>query len=401
MRDLPRRTVAGLFTLCAAAFIAVTTETMPTGLLPQIGRGLHVSTARAGLLIAVYALVVALSSVPLAVITNRLPRKKLILASLAGYALSSVLVVSTSSFALALGARVVGGLAHAIFFTVASAYVIRLVPHHLVGRSTSLMQAGGSLALVAGVPLGTALGLATGWRSAFLALAAAGLILMVLAARLLPPVPSAQAVSWGVSLRGLRAPGVGLMAVLSIVGFAGHYSAFTYISPLLRRGGIGQEHLSAVLLGFGIGGLVGVLVSGTNADRRPRTALITSFAVLPLTMLVLQVSVGFPFGAITASVIWAMAFVATPTLIMTTALRAGREHPDMAAALINASSNVGIALGAAAGGLTLSAAGLSAVPLVAAVFLLGALAIAWRGARIVTVTPRTPVPQEHQPVTVR
>jgi predicted MFS family arabinose efflux permease len=399
MRELPRRTVAGLLTLCAAAFIAVTTETMPTGLLPQIGRGLHVSTARAGLLIAVYALVVALGSVPLAVVTNRLPRKGLILSSLAGYALSSMLVISTSSFVIALAARVVGGLAHAIFFTVASAYVPRLVPHHLVGRSTSLMQAGGSLALVAGVPIGTALGLATGWRSAFLALAAAGLTLMMLAARLLPPVPSSQAVSWGVSLRGLRAPGVGLMAILSIVGFAGHYSAFTYISPLLRRGGIGQEHLSAVLLGFGIGGLAGVLISGGNADRRPRNALITSYAVLPLTMVVLQVSVGFPFGAVSAAVIWAMAFVATPTLIMTTALRAGSEHPDMAAALINATSNVGIALGAATGGLTLSVAGLSAVPVVAALFLLAALVIASRGARIVAVAPRAVALPE--PVTVR
>ena len=274
MRDLPRRTVAGLLTLCAAAFIAVTTETMPTGLLPQIGRGLHVSTARAGLLIAVYALVVALGSVP----AGRGHQPAAPQAADPGQpgrlrACSSVLVVSTSSFAVALGARVVGGLAHAIFFTVASAYVTRLVPHHLVGRATSLMQAGGSLALVAGVPLGTALGLAAGWRAAFLALAAAGLVLMLLAARLLPAVPSSRGQSsWAVSLRGLRAPGARPDGRAVDRRLCRPLHALSPTSRrLLRRGGIGQEHLSAVLLGFGLGGLVGVLVSGGNADRRPRS----------------------------------------------------------------------------------------------------------------------------------
>ena len=374
LRSLPRRTLAGLVTLAAAAFVAVTTETLPTGLLPQIGAGFHVSQAQAGTLIGVYALVVAVGSVPLAVVTNRLPRKALILFTLAAYGASALLTVATSSFAVALGSRVVGGVAHALFFAVASAYATRLVPPHLVGRAVAVLQTGGSLALVLGTPLGTAIGLAAGWRTAFAVLAVAGLALMGAAWRLLPAVPSSAPVSWAVALRGLRAPGLFAISLVAMVGFAGHYSAYTYIAPLLRRGGIGQDHVSTVLLLFGLGGMVGVWISGVAADRFPYGAMVASFVALPVTMLLMWGSRGFAAGTIVAAFVWAMAFVSIPTLIMTSALRAGHGHPDMAAALINSVCNIGIASGSVAGGVALTGAGLTGVPPLSAVVFLGALA---------------------------
>jgi predicted MFS family arabinose efflux permease len=373
LRSLPRRTLAGLVTLSAAAFVAVTTETMPTGLLPQIGAGFHVSQSQAGTLVGAYALVVAIGSVPLAVVTNRLPRKALILFTLGLYAASAILTVATSSFAVALGARVVGGVAHALFFAVASAYITRLVAPHLVGRATAVLQMGGCLALVLGVPLGTAIGIATGWRSAFLVLAVASLALLLAATRLLPAVASAEPLSWAVAMRALRAPGMLGISLVSAIAFAGHFSAYTYIAPLLRRAGIGSHHVSTVLLLFGLGGLAGVWISGATADRFPRGALIGSFVVLPVTMLAFWGSAGFAAGTILTTILWAMAFVAIPTLIMTAALRAGHEHPDMAAALVNSMSNVGIATGSVVGGIALDTGGLRAVPPVSAALFLAVL----------------------------
>lgn len=375
IRSLPTRTLAGLATLSAAAFVAVTTETLPTGLLPQISAGFHVDQAKAGSLVAVYALVVAVGSIPLAIMTNRFPRKALILCTLAGYVVSSLMVVSTHSFRVAVLARVIGGTAHALFFAVGSAYATRLVPPHLVGKSIAALQTGGSLALIAGTPLGTAIGLATGWRSAFLVLAAAALVLMVAAARLLPPVASSEPVSWSEALNGLRAPGLGIIAVVSAVAFAAHYSAFTYIAPLLRRGGIGQSHVALVLLLFGVGGMVGVWLSGIAADRLPHRSMIASFVVLPAAMVLLWLSAGFPGGTVVGSVAWSTAFVATPTLITTAALRAGRSHPDMAAAMVNSTCNIGISAGAIGGGFALNHAGLAGVTLLSATVFTGALVL--------------------------
>jgi predicted MFS family arabinose efflux permease len=385
---LPRRTLAGLATLSAAAFVAVTTETLPTGLLPQMSSGFHVSQARAGLLIGVYALVVALGSVPLAALTNRLPRKALILSALAAYGASSILVTVTSSFAVALGSRVVGGVAHAIFFTVATAYAARLVPQHLVGRAVAILQTGATMALVAGVPLGTAVGVAVGWRMAFVLLAAIGLLLMVAAAKLLPSVRSTDPVSWRVAVTGLRAPGLRPVALVAMIGFAAYYSAYTYIAPLLRRGGVTTGHVPTVLLLFGVGGLVGVWFSGVAADRFPRGALVGAFAALPATMLLLWASAGWAPGTVVAAVIWAMAFVSLPTLIMTSALRAGRAHPDMASALVNATCNVGIAVGALVGGVAFTTAGLGGVPLLSATIFCAALAMAVTAGHAFTLPPK-------------
>jgi predicted MFS family arabinose efflux permease len=375
IRALSPRTLAGLATLSAAAFVAVTTETLPTGLLPQIGAGFHVSQPQAGLLIGVYALVVAVGSVPLAVVTNRLPRKALILTTLAAYGASSIIVTLTSSFAVAVASRVVGGAAHAVFFAVASAYAARLVPSHLMGRAMALLQVGGSLALVAGVPLGTALGLAAGWRAAFLVLALTGLLLMALAARLLPPIPSTEPVSWTESLRGLRAPGLGLISLVTILAFAGHYASYTYIAHLLRRGGVAQSSISVVLLLFGLGGLVGVWLSGLVADRNPRLGLVVSFVALPVAQLVLWASAGFEPLTIAATIVWSAAFVSAPTLFMVSALRAGHRHPDIAGALINSTCNIGIATGSVTGGLMLASAGLRGIPPMAAVFFLATLVV--------------------------
>lgn len=375
LRALPLRTLAGLATLSAAAFVAVTTETMPTGLLPQISTGFHVDQARAGSLVAVYALVVAVGAIPLAIATNRLPRKALILFSLGAYAVSSLLIVATTSFRVAVLARVIGGVGHALFFAVGSAYATRLVAPQMVGRAIAAMQTGGSLALIAGVPLGTAIGLAAGWRSAFLALAVAGLALMAAAVRLLPPVRSSEPVSWGEALGGLRAPGLGIIAAVCVAGFAAHYTAFTYISPLLRRGGVGQSHLALVLLLFGLGGLGGAWASGLTADRFPHRSLIVSFAALPAAMLLMWASRGVALGTVVAAMTWSLAFVAAPTLVTTAALRAGRRHPDMAAAMVNSSANIGISAGAIIGGFGLTNLGLNGVPLLSAAIFVSALGL--------------------------
>ncbi len=397
LRALPRRTLAGLATLSAAAFIAVTTETMPTGLLPQISAGLGVSQARAGWLIGVYALVVALGSVPLAIATSRVPRKALIMFTLTAYGSSSILVTVTSSFPVALSARAIGGVGHALFFAVASAYATRLVPPHLVGRATAIIQTGGSLALVAGVPIGTAIGLSLGWRAAFLVLAAAALLLMIPASKLLPSVASSEPVTWSQAVRGLRAPGLIAIAAVCVVSFAAHYSAYTYISPLLTRGGIGTTRISAVLLLFGFGGVVGVWLSGMAADRRPERALIAAFVALPIGLAVLAASSGLPSATIIAAVVWSMAFVTTPTLIMTAALRAGHRQPDMAAAMVNSACNLGIASGAVAGGVALTHLGLGSTPLLASGLFLGALYLVVnnRGAFALPEVSASRAPNQH------
>src|SRR3954451_16701538 len=178
----------GLLVLAAAVFAAVTTELLPVGLPSQIGSAFDVSNGTAGLLVSAYAVMVAVLSVPLALATRRLPRKPLLLATIASYGVSNVVGALAPTFGVLAAGRVVGGITHALFFPVCIGYAARLVPPSQTGRAMALASVGVSGGLVLGVPLSTALGAAVGWRVAFGSLAVLVAVILVGAAAVLPPV---------------------------------------------------------------------------------------------------------------------------------------------------------------------------------------------------------------------
>jgi len=156
-----------LSVLAAAVFAAITTEVLPVGLLPIISRDLGTSESRVGLLVSAYAVVVALGSIPLTAVMVRWPRKQVLSGLLVIYAISNALLAGTDQFSVALMARLVGGLAHAGFFSIVIAAAVAVVAPAKAGRAVAVVQAGNALALSVGIPLGTALGTAVGWRWAF------------------------------------------------------------------------------------------------------------------------------------------------------------------------------------------------------------------------------------------
>jgi predicted MFS family arabinose efflux permease len=181
---------AGLVILALSVFAAVTTETAPVGLLPAIGRTFGVTESRAGLLVSLYAVIVAVLAVPLTLATRRIPGKRLLLAAMSSYAVSNVVSALAPSFAVLAAGRAAGGVTHALFFSVFIGYATRLVPAGQTGRALALASAGAPAGFVLGVPLATALGNAAGWRAPFAALAALMVVVLVLVAVMLPDVRS-------------------------------------------------------------------------------------------------------------------------------------------------------------------------------------------------------------------
>jgi len=141
-----------------ATFFAITTELSPVGLLSTMSTDLGVSEARMGVVVTVYALAVAVLALPLTWATARVPRKAVLVTTLVGYTASNLMVALAPSFGVLLTGRVVGGIAHALFFSVASAYATRIVPPRLAGRAIAFVYSGSSLGFVVGVPLATTVG---------------------------------------------------------------------------------------------------------------------------------------------------------------------------------------------------------------------------------------------------
>ncbi|HEX2285192.1 MAG TPA: MFS transporter, partial [Mycobacterium sp.] len=183
-----RENAPGLLSLALAACLAVTTEMSPVGLLPAIGGAFRVSESVTGLLVSLYAVMVAALAVPLTIATRRFARKPLLLGTLAGYAVSNSLVAAAPVFAVVAIGRTVGGLTHALFFSLLIGYAPRLVSRATVGRALAFIGGGASTGLVLGVPLSTSLGTALGWRASFCALAAVSVVTFALVRMLLPSV---------------------------------------------------------------------------------------------------------------------------------------------------------------------------------------------------------------------
>jgi DHA1 family inner membrane transport protein len=366
--DTPR---APLVLLAACVFFAISTEMLPVGLLPQIGRGLGVSASAAGVLVSLYAVLVAVMSVPIAAVVERWPRRGVLAVLLGAYTLSNVVFAVAPNYAVAVVARAIGGLAHAGFFAVAIAAAVSLVDVSRSGRALTVVMTGNALALVLGVPLGTVLGTALGWRWSFVVLAAVLAVLAVAVLRVLPAQAPLRSSTRTSVLTGVRRPAVLIVATVITLLALGHFTLYTYISPLLLHDGVAHADVGAALFGYGCGGLLGLAVAGAAVARRPDEALAVDI-VLMILSLVLAATVASTIGIVAVITVWGVAFGAFPTLTQSVMLRAAGDATNAATALVNATTNIGIAGGALLGSRLL---GVIAVP-----------ELGWVGAGIVALS---------------
>ncbi|MEV4413061.1 MFS transporter [Catellatospora sp. NPDC049609] len=363
--------LAGLLVVAAGTFLSVTTEMVPMGLLSSISRGLGVSEPTVGLLVTGYALMVALFAAPLGRLTARFSRRNLLVGTLLAYSASNVLMSLSTAYPMAAAARLLGGLAHGAYWAMCAGYVARMVSPDRVGRAVTLVFSGGTVAILVGVPVGTALGVAVGWRAAFVVLAVVGVVLALVGWRMLPDFPGEQAGNGMSLLHVLRTPSVAIVVVTTAVTMLGYFSFYTYISPFLQSTGLAEEQLSPALLGYGAAGAVGLLAAGMLVDRRPRLAALGGVVILTAALGVLSLSGHSPALAVAAAALAGLALNALATLVQAAILRAAPAGAADTAAALNASAfNVGIGGGALLGGLVLTGWGLAALPLVAGVLTL-------------------------------
>ena len=363
---------SGLLALSTAAFTAVLTELLPAGLLPLMAPALAVSEARVGYLVTGYAVASFAGAIPLTVLLRGLPRRPVLIGTLAGFAASNAMVALSSSYGVTFAARLGAGLMGGTLWAMLVGYAARMVPAERRGRAIAIVLAGITLALSLGVPAGTALAEALGWRTAFGALAALAVFLV-------------GWVWWGVPGFPGEPPGAGLPlhrvavlpgipAVLSVTLFLllGHQVMYTYVAPFAAHAGFGRTGL--VLLVFGAATVAGIWVTGALVDRRLRATLLGALALCAAVMLALGLGAGTPAVLLVSVALWGVAFGGAPTLIQTALVDAsGPVHADVATSLQTTVYNAGIAAGSLTGGLTLERLGAgalpwTALPLVAAAF---------------------------------
>ncbi|WP_339692145.1 MFS transporter [Celeribacter baekdonensis] len=366
-----------LIALALGAFGIGVTEFVIMGLLVDVADSLSITIATAGTLISGYALGVVFGAPILTILTARWPHRQVLLLLMGIFILGNLACAVAPTYQTLLAARIVTALTHGTFFGVGSVVAQSLVSRERQASAISIVFTGLTLANVLGVPFGTWLGQHTDWRMTFYAVAAIGVVAAVVMAAVLPRSHAPTEISdWREDLTVLRRGGVLRGLSMTVLGYAGVFTVFTYIAPLLTRtAGLPEAAVSPILLGFGCGLVFGNVLGGRFADRALGPTVLGSLGVLALVLFGFGFAAQGQVSAIVLTIALGAAGFATvaplQAWVMAQATGAGQA---LVASFNIAAFNLGNALGAWVGG-SLLAAGFSYedLPFAAAVFPLAAL----------------------------
>jgi predicted MFS family arabinose efflux permease len=350
-----------LAVLAAAAFTYVTAELLPVGALPAIARDLHVSVPMVGTLLAWYALVAAVTTIPLVRWTAHWPRRRALLLSLAFLTVSQLISALAPNFVVLAGGRALSAVTHGLMLSVIAPIATRLVPASHSGRATTMIYVGISLAVVVGSPVTAAMSLAWNWRVAVAAVTAVAAAVTVAAWAVLPVLSLSddQRAFAGSGAKHHRNRRLVAVSLLTLVAVTGHYISFTFIAVIIRDVvGVRGPAIAWLLALYGVAGLLAMPLVARPLDNRPRAAVISCMAGLWMTLLVLT-ALAFhrlPAAAtaligIGAIALWGATANAVSPMLQAAAMRAGADDPDGASGLYMAAFQIGIMAGSFVGGL--------------------------------------------------
>ncbi|RWR27262.1 MFS transporter [Sinirhodobacter populi] len=367
---------AALLALAMAAFITILTEALPAGLLPQMSESLSVSEALVGQLVTIYAVGSLVAAIPLTATTQGWRRRPLLLIAIGGFAIVNTVTAISDNYAITLVARFFAGVFAGLLWALVAGYAARMVPEHLKGRAIAVAMVGTPLALSLGIPAGTFLGAALGWRVTFGLMSVLTVILIFWVIAKVPDFPG-QARGKGFALRTVfTLPGIRPVLFVTLAFVLAHNILYTYIAPFLVPAGI-AERIDVVLLVFGVTALLGIWIVGVLIDRWLRELVLVSAVLFGLSALLLGIWGQVPAVIYVAVAVWGLAFGGAATLFQTASAKTAGEAADVAQSMIVTAWNMAIAGGGIVGGILLETLGVSAFPWSVLALLVATFAVAW------------------------
>jgi DHA1 family inner membrane transport protein len=352
----------GLLALALGGFGIGLTEFVIMGLLPEVAADFSVSEATAGWLISGYALAVVVGALGLTAAVTRFERKPVLAALLVLFVGGNLISAIAPDYSMMMIGRIVAALSHGAFFGIGAVVAADMVGPTKKAGAIAIMFTGLTAANVLGVPFGTMLGQAAGWRSTFWAITVIGVLALAGILALVPRTgrgdAAAQAASGGLrsELRAFRSGQVWLSILVTILGYGGMFGAFTYIAfTLTEVSGFAASTVPWLLILFGVGLFIGNTVGGKAADRNVDRTLLVVLAVLAVILVAFALTAGSqPLTIASLVLIGGFGFATVPGLQMRV-MKYASSAPTLASGANIGAFNVGNALGAWLGGVTITA----------------------------------------------